>query len=190
VTSDEEDDKRISDERDLVEGQLPMTARQEHLSLAFVRMIAYEAGCAIKTHDTDYDGVDVTITSNAQYQTFYGSEFELQLKATTQQKYLENGDFSWTMKRKPYRKLTHPKRYTPAYLGVLVLPPDVERWLTVDEERLTFEAHMYWQAASRFEQISDGAESKTVNLPRNNLMVREQLLGIMKSIGDGEEGHR
>lgn len=190
MSSDEEDDQRETDERDLVEGQLPRTARQEQLSLAFVRLITYEAGCAVKTHDTDYDGVDITLTSSAQYETWYGAEFELQLKATTQHRYLKDDHLAWPMKRKPYRKLTKKDRYNRTYLGVLLLPADFDGWLFVDEQRLALEARMYWQAASAFEQIEDGVDTKTVHLPRSNLFVREQLLGIMKSIGDGEEDHR
>ena len=188
--AEDDDADRASDERDLVDGQLPMTARQENISLAFVRLVTYQAGCAIKTHDTDYEGVDVTLTSSAEYECFWGAEFELQLKATTQQRYLTDTHMAWPMHAKPYKKLTRPKRYIPAYLGVLLLPEDADSWLTVDEQRLTAEARMYWQAASAFEPITEGQGTKTVHLPRSNVFVREQLLGIMKSIGDGEEGQR
>jgi hypothetical protein len=190
VAADQDDDQRKSDERDLVDGQLPMTARQEQLSLAFVRMITYEAGCAVKTHDTDYDGVDITLTSSAQYAVWYGAEFELQLKATTQQRYLRDDHLAWPMKRKPYQKLTKQNRYNRAYLGVLLLPPEAEKWLVVEPRRLIFEGRMFWEAASAFDQIADGVEEKTVHLPRSNVFDREQLLGIMKTIGDGEEGPR
>ncbi|MFD6347600.1 DUF4365 domain-containing protein [Streptomyces roseolus] len=186
----EDDDRRKSDERDLVDGQLPMTARQEHFSLAFTRMVAYVAGCAVKTHETDYEGVDITLTSSADYLRFYGAEFDLQLKCTTQRRYLTDTHMAWPMKSKPYRKLINPRRFQPTYLGVLLLPEDAEKWLTVDENRLITESCMYWQAASKL-PVDDGVqETKTVHLPRRNLFVGEQLLGIMKAIGDGEVGAR
>lgn len=186
MTSDEDDDAREADDRDLVDGQLPKTARQEHLSLAFIRLITYEAGCAVKSHETDYDGVDITLTSSADYAIWSGAELELQLKATTQHRYLKEDHLAWPMKRKPYRKLTKRNRFNPAYLGVLLLPPDADKWLVVDENRLAIEGRMYWQAASALEQIEDGVAEKTVHLPRSNLFDRDQLLGIMKSIGDSE----
>jgi hypothetical protein len=72
------------------DGGLPLSARQEHFALRFVRMIAATAGCWIKNHETDYDGVDITIASSATYETYYGPEFELQLKCTTQQHLLRD----------------------------------------------------------------------------------------------------
>jgi hypothetical protein len=56
-----------------------------------VRLVAAAAGCSIKCHETDYDGVDITISSSAEYETFYCPEFEMQLKCTTQQRYLTDG---------------------------------------------------------------------------------------------------
>src|SRR4051794_10018475 len=70
---------------DGVDGGLPHSARQEQFSIAFVHMVASAAGCSIKHHSTDYDGVDITIASSAQYETVFGPQFELQLKCTTQQ---------------------------------------------------------------------------------------------------------
>ncbi|MFJ8888138.1 DUF4365 domain-containing protein [Streptomyces sp. NPDC102402] len=190
AADDDEVDARMSDERDLVDGQLPMTARQENISLAFTRLVTYAAGCAVKTHDTDYEGVDLTLTSSADYMRYCGVEFELQLKATTQRRYLNETHMAWPMKAKPYRKLTRPKRYIRAYLGVLLLPEDAAGWVTVNEDRLIAEGRMYWEAAETFPQADAGAGTKTVHLPRGNLFVGEQLLGIMKAIGDIEEGPR
>ncbi|WP_157172842.1 hypothetical protein [Nocardia exalbida] len=41
----------------VVDGGLPITARLEQFSIAFVRMVAAAAGCSVKSHETDYDGV-------------------------------------------------------------------------------------------------------------------------------------
>ncbi|WLQ34664.1 DUF4365 domain-containing protein [Streptomyces castrisilvae] len=188
--SDDVEEDRESDERDLVDGQLPMTARQEHFSLAFTRMVAYVAGCAVKSHDTDYEGVDITLTSSADYRRYWGAEFDLQLKCTTQHRYLNDTHMTWPMHTKPYRKLIQPRRYQRVYLGVLLLPEDADKWLSVDENRLITESRMYWQAASEFAPDNGTQKTKTVHLPRANLFAGEQLLGIMKSIGDDEGGTR
>ena len=180
------------DEEYLVDG-LPMTARYEHFSLAFTRMVVYVAGCSVKCHETDYDGVDITISSSAEYELFWGAEFELQLKCTTQQRLLRPESMTWAMKAKPYRKLTRPKKqYLPRYLGVLLLPERHEDWLAVDETRLLTKSRMYWQAASEFPPLDsdDPRESVTVHLPRSNIFDKARLLDIMKHIGDGEEGDR
>ncbi|WP_344316574.1 hypothetical protein [Acrocarpospora pleiomorpha] len=69
--------------------QLPLNAMKEQFSLSFVHMIASAAGCSIKSHATDYDGVDITISSSTEYSTYYCPEFELQLKATAQRDLLK-----------------------------------------------------------------------------------------------------
>ncbi|MGZ3142213.1 DUF4365 domain-containing protein [Lentzea chajnantorensis] len=84
-----------SAEAPLDEG-LPFTARQEQFGLAFVKMIAAAAGCSIKWHATDYDGVDITISSSTEYVKYYCPEFELQLKCTTQHDRLRDTHSTWT----------------------------------------------------------------------------------------------
>ena len=63
---------------------LPVSAMKEQFSLGYVHMVASAAGFSIKSHGTDYDGVDVTIFSSAEYETYYGPQFELQVKCTSQ----------------------------------------------------------------------------------------------------------
>ncbi|WP_439681704.1 DUF4365 domain-containing protein [Embleya sp. MST-111070] len=182
-------DARRSDKRDLVDGQLPMTAREEQISLAFTRMITYAAGCAVKTHDTDYEGVDLTIASSVEYRRILGPQFDLQLKATIQHKLLTEEHMAWPMKVKPFRKLVRGndgKRHIPAYLGVLVLPEDASEWVVVDENRLITESRMFWQAASAFPGGTTSKLTQTVHLPRRNLFTVEHLLGIMETIGESE----
>ncbi|MFD4666414.1 DUF4365 domain-containing protein [Streptomyces microflavus] len=184
-------DTRKSDGRDLVDGQLPMTAREEQISLAFTRMITYAAGCAVKTHDTDYEGVDLTITSSVEYKRILGPQFDLQLKATIQQSVLNDQRLAWPMKVKPFRKLVRGndgKRHIPAYLGVLLLPQDAAKWVVVDERRLITESRLFWQAASAFPSETTAKLTQTVHLPRSNLFTASQLLGIMETIGNDEGG--
>ena len=176
----------------LVDG-LPITARYEHFSIAFTRMVTYVAGCSIKSHETDYDGVDITISSSIEYERFYGAELELQLKCTTQQRLLQNSSMTWPMKAKPYQKLTRKKKqYIPRYLGVLLLPEDPDDWLSVDERQLVSKSRMYWEAATTFEPMAadDERETVTVHLPRSNIFDGTQLLRIMQQIGDAEDEDR
>ncbi|WP_304452113.1 DUF4365 domain-containing protein [Nocardiopsis sp. YSL2] len=175
-------------EKDLVDGQLPMSARQEQFSLAFTRLVAYSAGCTIKTHETDFDGVDITLASSAEYKRYFAPQFELQLKCTTQARYLHEDHMAWPMKGKPFRKLTRGKRYVPAYLGVLLVPEDPDRWISVDERGLLTESRMYWRPASELATTQEVGQTRTVHLPRSHLFTPDQLLGIMKKLGEQEGG--
>jgi hypothetical protein len=167
-------------------GRLPLSARKEHFSLAFVHMVTYAAGCSIKTHETDYDGVDITIVSSAEYERWYCPEFELQVKCTSRQDLLRDDHLAWTMEARPFRKLTNPKRYNAAYLGVLLIPADSEPFLDITDDRLLSRSRMYWQRAADLGTIREGQPTKTVRLPRSNLFDVEQLLGIMRDIGDSD----
>ncbi|GAA0651138.1 DUF4365 domain-containing protein [Kutzneria viridogrisea] len=167
------------------DGQLPGNARREQFSLAFVRLVAAAAGCSIKSHETDYDGVDITITSSADYSKFYCPELELQVKCTTQHRLLTSTHMSWPMEAKPFRKLTNPKRYNEAFLGVLLVPADPASWLEQDEDTLLTRSRMYWHRAAELGEIPEDQGTRTVHLPRSNLFTVPQLLTIMQTIGEG-----
>ncbi|MEV4246940.1 DUF4365 domain-containing protein [Streptosporangium canum] len=165
--------------------ELPMTAMKEQFSLGYVRMVAAAAGVSIKSHETDVDGVDITLASSADYDRFYCPQFELQLKCTSQQGIMHDGYLSWKLEAGPFRRLANPKRLVPAYLGVLCVPDESAAWLDQDEERLLVSSRMYWQSAAELGTVKDTQDTKTVRLPRSNLFDVEQLLGIMKTIGEG-----
>ncbi|MGO1051998.1 DUF4365 domain-containing protein [Crossiella sp. CA198] len=167
------------------DGGLPVAARQEQFSLAFVRMVVAAAGCSIKSHDTDYDGVDITIVASAEYERYYCPEFELQLKCTTQHSLLKNDHMTWPLKRDRFLKLVNPKRFAPAFLGVLLIPEDPDRWLDLSEDGLTSSGRMYWEHAANLGTIEDHHASKTVRLRRSNLFDVGELKGIMQRIGEG-----
>ncbi|MGW3030197.1 DUF4365 domain-containing protein [Streptomyces sp. NPDC001178] len=174
--------------KDLTEdplNQLPMNAMKEQFSLGFVRMVAAAAGCSVKDHATDYDGVDITIASSAQYARFYAPQFELQVKCTNRTDLLRDEHVNWQMEAGPFEKLTNPSRYLKAYLGVLVIPVGPGPWLEQDETQLLSKSRMYWQAANELGTLAEGAGSITVHLPRQNMFDVPQLKGIMEFLGNG-----
>ncbi|GAA1264798.1 DUF4365 domain-containing protein [Saccharothrix xinjiangensis] len=179
------DTEQHDDVDDQADTGLPKSARQEQFSLGFVHMVAAAAGCWIKTHATDYDGVDITIASSVRYKKFYGPQFELQLKCTTQHRYLAADHLAWPMKAKAYTKLVSPDRFIPAYLGVLLVPVDGDDWLDQDDERLLTHSRLYYQRATNLGDLLPGQDSRTVHLPRSNLFDVAGLEAIMAAIGDG-----
>jgi hypothetical protein len=164
---------------------LPLSAMKEQFSLGYVHMVASAAGYSIKHHGTDYDGVDLTIFSSADHETFYCPQFELQVKCTSQATVMRGESVAWRMKAGPFRKLASKKRYIPAYLGVLVVPSDPGTWLEQDQEKLLTRSRMYWQAGALLGELDGDADSKTVHLPLTNLLDVSQLRRIMESLGDG-----
>ena len=167
--------------------ELPMSAKKEQLSLGFVHMIASAAGFSIKEHKTDYDGVDITIVSSAEYEKFYSPQFELQVKCTAQRELLNSDTLTWTLQAGPFNRLTNPKSYLPRFLGVMLVRVDALDWIEQDEEQLVARCCMYWMPAMKLGAISGDQHSKTVRLPRDRRLDVPQIKKIMKAIGDGDE---
>lgn len=165
--------------------ELPLSEKKQQFSLAYVQLVVAAAGFYVKDPKTDYDGVDITIVSSAEYDRFYSPQFELQVKCTSQTDIVRQEDAVWRMEAGPFRRLTNKKRFCPAYLGVLVVPADPAAWLVQDETHLITESRMYWARAADLGEIRDDAASITVHLPRSNLFDVAQLRDIMRTIGDG-----
>ncbi|WP_216918048.1 DUF4365 domain-containing protein [Nocardia sp. NBC_01377] len=164
---------------------LPITARQEQFSLGFIRLVAAAAGCSIKSHETDYDGVDITIVASAEYSKYYCPEFDMQLKCTTQHRRLGADHLAWSMERDRFVKLVNPKRYIPALLAVLLIPENPDELVDLSEAGLTSSSRMYWEYAANLGGMDDDKGSKTVHLPRKNLFDVDGLNAIMRTIGEG-----
>lgn len=131
-------------------------------------LIAAAAGCSIKSHETDYDGVDITIVASTEYAKYYCPEFEMQLKCTTQHRLLSTSHLAWPLERDRFLELVSPQRFTPAVLGVLLIPENPDQLLDLSEEGLTSSSRMYWERAANLGEIEDDkatAASYSLSLP-------------------------
>jgi hypothetical protein len=124
--------------------QLPETEMKQQFSLAFVQMVVSAAGCSIKEHKTDYDGIDITIVSSVDYIEVFGPQIELQVKCTAQERLRTETTMRWTLEADRFTKLTNPKTFLPRFIGVLLVPAEPSSWLSQDEEQLITKSCMYW----------------------------------------------
>ncbi|WEX03825.1 DUF4365 domain-containing protein [Rhodococcus sp. RCBS9] len=164
---------------------LPDTEMKQQISIAYVRMVVAAAGCTVLSWDTDYDGVDISIKSSAEYNVRLGPQIDIQLKCTSQTKVVREDEIAWSIDARTHKYLTSPKRQTPALLALLVVPDDVDGWLDHDESRLLTASSMYWVLGLDIPELPDGQQSITVKIPRANLFTRDALLGIMHAVGEG-----
>jgi hypothetical protein len=167
--------------------ELPLSEKKQQFSLSFVHMVASAAGFYIKNHETDYDGVDVTIAASGDYAVRYCPQFEMQVKCTSQRNLLSPDTMAWKLKAGPFRRLTCPKSYLRRFLAVLLVPQEPSAWVSQDEKRLLTSSCMYWTLAKELGTIGERQKYKTVYLSRNNIFDVPQLQSIMKNIGDGDE---
>jgi hypothetical protein len=160
---------------------------QEEISKAYVHMVASAAGVTLLDWRTDYGAIDVTVKSLVDYSCIGGfqPQFDLQLKCTFQDGSNRQGDhLSWQVNRRTYEKLANPNRATPAILGVMVVPEEPGLWLDHNTEGLLARSHMYWIRAKDFPSLPDGQESKTISIPKANILSAGAVLNLMQEASE------
>lgn len=167
-------------------GSLPQSAMQEEISKAFVHMVASAAGLTLLDWKTDYGAIDVTVKSLVDYDCIGGfqPQFDLQLKSTFQEDRDKGDHFSWQVDRRTYEKLTNPNRANPAVFGVMVVPEEPGLWLAHNKEGLLARSHMYWLRGQDFPALPAGQDSKTIMLPKANLLTASSMLELMQEASE------
>lgn len=169
------------------DGSLPQTAMQEEISKAYVHMVASAAGLTLLDWKTDYGAIDVTVKSLVNYGCVggYQPQFDLQLKCTFQDNSNSGGDhFSWQVNRRTHEYLTNPNRANLAVFGVMVVPEEPGLWLAHNTEGLLARSHMYWIRGRDFPPLPDGQDSKTLSIPKTNLLSASSMLELMREASE------
>lgn len=135
------------------------SSQKEQFSRAYVLAVATQANVTIGTWNVDKDGVDVTLRRGARM-------VDLQLKCTRSARNVQ-GNFVFDLDVPTYDKLVHPDRSVPAFLTLMIVPPDVELWLHHRPEDLLMRCHGYWAAMPVGAQVSAGTKT-AIHLPRQN----------------------
>ncbi|MEU2160398.1 DUF4365 domain-containing protein [Streptomyces sp. NPDC019208] len=136
----------------------PATWQQEQISLAYVLGVATQANATIASWNVDKDGVDVTLKRDHCL-------VELQMKCTFDPQLLADGTTrTFDLDVATYDKLRGPRRTAAGYLGLVVVPRDVDTWLVHDSESVLM------RCAGFYAQIQDlpeakGNSYKTIRLP-------------------------
>lgn len=165
-------------------GRLPESAMKEQLSIAYLHMTATAAGCTLHRWDTDYDSVDVTVYAAAAFGRQSAARVDVQLKCTADASSLTDGHLPYSLASKNYTELADPGRDVPAVLCVLVVPSNPQLWLVHDEKQLLVRSRMYWDFTSSWAPIDGDQASKTVHVPRRNLLTVDSLLGLLQTSTD------
>lgn len=162
-------------------GGMVESEKKNQLSIAFMQMIAANAGFEVLTSKSDYNGVDLSIRSDADYPGKYGAEIDFQLKCTSHAGHQHPDFISYPLERKIYHKLSRPDRYQLGALGVLVIPADSEDWLHQDEQRLFAKGCMYFSPATEWGQLKESTETQSVRCYRSNILTVDALAGLLQT---------
>lgn len=167
----------------LITGTLDPTRCREELSLAYTHAVVTSGQCTMTVHQVDYEGYDLTIRQRAKHATYDRSQLDVQLKCTSQNVVKDN-HIAYPLPVSNYRVLISERVMTPAILVVMVVPNDIGDWLVHSEDSLNVHHCAYWVSLRGMADTKARA-TKTVRLPRSQQFTREELLKIMRRLGDG-----
>lgn len=161
------------------------------LSYAYLHAVASRAGfgCEIAGRMSDGAGVDALIRFRerlAADAVFTESVIEVQLKATSEPPILQNGRYSFPLKRDHYEKLRASDIGLRRFLVVLFLPADEADWLGHSAEQLLLKKCAYW-CSLRGAASTMNETKRTVYLPQVNVFSVPGLRGLMTRVARNEE---
>jgi hypothetical protein len=128
----------------------------------------------------DEDGIDLKLSQEMLDDNGapWEATIELQLKATSSAAAQHADHISKQLKKDHYNKLATTFTTADRYLVVMVVPTHVDHWLEQDENRLLMKHCVYWQSV-RGEPLVEQQASKTVQLPRSNVLNVDALCQMM-----------
>lgn len=159
--------------------KIPHTSQMEHLSITYVKAIAYFCGYDANEPKIDYDSIDLVISSSAGRKP----RIDIQLKSTTQ---IEESskDFSFSLPVKNYNDL-RGDTLVPRYLIILCMPKSQSDWLIHSEEELALRKCAYWTSIGG-QPETNNKETVNIKIPIGNVFSPNALIELM-SKADGSK---
>jgi Domain of unknown function (DUF4365) len=140
--------------------------QKEHFSLAYVAALATLGGCTRSNWTHDKDGVDVTLRRGAWM-------VDLQMKCSSVARIVDE-DFVYDLDVKTYDKLRSPERSAASFLGLVVVPEDINDWIHHTEQQLLMSCAGYYAKILNLPPAK-GVETIAIHLPRRHLFGSEAL---------------
>ncbi|MFE3626092.1 DUF4365 domain-containing protein [Streptomyces goshikiensis] len=132
--------------------------QKEQVSRAYVHALATQGGYTICDWNVDKDGVDVTLRSR-------GLMVDIQLKCTQSPRVVRSG-YSFDLDVETYDKLRDPERSAPGHLALLIVPPDIGRWVIHQPDSIVLSCHGYWASLYGLGKAT-GTSSTAISLPEH-----------------------
>ena len=155
------------------------SAQQECFGDAFLLAVASVAGCAVAAPLPDNDSIDWTLSCRLSFRP----KLDVQMKTFIG----DNGAgdiIRYSLKRKNYDDLILPDLFAPRILVLVIVPQNVEDWLSMSDEQLVLKKCAYWVSLAGL-PATDNDTAVTVSVPRTNLLTPEALCGMMQRINEG-----
>ncbi|MEV0955122.1 DUF4365 domain-containing protein [Streptomyces sp. NPDC049951] len=137
----------------------PETWQQEQVSLAYLSAVATRAGATSAVWNVDKDGVDVTLQRNL-------IDVAFQMKCTFAPTVLSDGEtYAFDLDVRTYDLLRATNRSSAGFLGLVVVPRDIDAWLTQNDESLLMRCSGYYARIQNCPSVSNQGTTR-IHLPK------------------------
>lgn len=166
---------------------LPSSDVKQHLSFAYIRAVAAQAGFKPVFDEHPEYGMDgrimnVTLLPNGKYGPS-GVHFEFQAKASTRC-ILRDDTIAYDLDAKAYNNMASWDGALPCFIVLMSLPKNAEDWLSLSEEKLLLKNCCYWMHITG--PVTSNKSKKRIYIPRSQLFEPEAVQELIYRIRAGE----
>lgn len=160
------------------------TKNQEAISQAYLSATVAKANCILNISPRDEDSIDGDIRGNVKINNglLVKSSIYFQLKSVFSKSnfsFNNDGDIVYVLKAKNYKDLVADSTHS-MYLILLLLPENMDDWVTISLENLIIKKRMYFLKMTGMKS-SNNAESVSVVVPKSNILNDETVIEILKN---------
>ncbi|OKH44140.1 hypothetical protein NIES2101_28920 [Calothrix sp. HK-06] len=165
---------------------MSLNTQKEDFSYAYIYAVASSMGYSLQaaTRRLDDSGIDATITVPGKINSKCLPRFDVQIKSTSRN-ILKDESIKFRLTAKNYDELRENDPFVPQLLIVVLIPEDVNNWLSQTEESLCLKRCAYWLSL-RGRPPLDEQSTITIEIPRQNIFSPNALKTIMERIAAGE----
>lgn len=165
---------------------MSLNTQKEDFSYAYIYAVASNMGYSLQaaTRRLDDSGIDATITVPGKINSRRLPRFDVQIKSTSRN-ILKDESIKFRLTAKNYDELRENDPFVPQLLIVVLIPEDINNWLSQTEESLCLKRCAYWLSL-RGQPPLEQQSTITVEIPRQNIFSPNALKTIMERIAAGE----
>jgi hypothetical protein len=156
-------------------------------SYAYIQAVASVAGYSVcpKNRAIDNAGLDLTIEVPGEVGEYLFPRIDAQVKCTAAESIYHENCIKYPLPVRNYQILISTKALTPLILVVVLVPKNLQDWITITEEDILMKKCGYW-VSLKGNLTTENKEKITVDLPRQNLFTPDSLQTMMEKIGRRE----
>lgn len=170
----------------VLRGDVPKRQSMEVLQVGYLHAVAAAAGCTTAPVSPDRGIADWNVSHiSTAHSVDTEATIKVQLKSTHQVSHSPSGEFwSLTLKNEHLRKLAQLPVTVPRILVAMILPPEIDDWVSVETEMMRLRNCAYW--ANLAGHAITGKDETNVRVPTANVFDVAALCNIMSQVGQGQ----